>query len=187
MLTGACVRVVRVCKHVCIVGINRDKELEERWALVLLQLMPDVMSWKRCSPSNKQPIRTQRRQRAVKTILAILRPLEVVFEAFFLCSNTAFKAPDRLHDSFREGEKKEGTSVGDLVDKTVGDNSAAIMWDCPDDFDVGLCDTTPTSLMYSRCFPELEKTKRSDGRLLKSPCLCYYVHLSMKSYWDSAG
>lgn len=37
--------------------------------------------------------------------------------------------------------KKERTSLEDLVDKTVGDNSEAIMWSCPDNFDVVLCDT----------------------------------------------
>ena len=32
-------------------------------------------------------------------------------------------------------------SLEDLVDKTVGGNSEAIMWDCPDNFDVVLYDT----------------------------------------------
>ncbi len=39
------------------------------------------------------------------------------------------------------GVKKERTSLENLVDKTVGDNSEAIMWDCPDNFDVVLRDT----------------------------------------------
>lgn len=58
-----------MCMRVWIVGINRDKVLDQS-KTGLRQRMPDVMSWKRCLPSNGQMKR--KASKGCKTILAML-------------------------------------------------------------------------------------------------------------------
>ena len=157
-----------VCTHVCvcecIVGIKRDKDLEETKALARCSWCQ--MWWVESVAHLRRSKRyvCRRALKGCKTTLATLWRWRSRWRHFYaavlpLKPSTGYMIPLE--------------SLEDLVDKTVGDNSEAIMWDCPDNFDVVLCDSVFPLLMYSRCFSELTWTKRSDNRLLKHPRHCY--------------